>query len=94
VRSASVASGSVTVTGATTIDGEDVTSTIEVEHDALDCASRLSGCVARRPRTRGHPARPGACRPRPEAGGRRRRAEGTTTHPRRPPDGDRGQWTP
>ncbi|WP_264031627.1 discoidin domain-containing protein [Cellulosimicrobium sp. SH8] len=38
VRSASVSSGSVTVTGAATIDGEDVTSTIDVEHDALDCS--------------------------------------------------------
>lgn len=37
VRSADVASGSVTVTGTATIDGEDVTSTVEVEHDALAC---------------------------------------------------------
>jgi sugar phosphate isomerase/epimerase len=38
VRSASVESGSVTVSGAATVDGEDVTSTFDVEHDALDCA--------------------------------------------------------
>ncbi|WP_426309541.1 discoidin domain-containing protein [Cellulosimicrobium sp. E-16] len=38
VRSASVASGSVTVTGTATVDGEDVTSSFDVEHDALDCA--------------------------------------------------------
>ncbi|QJW35823.1 discoidin domain-containing protein [Cellulosimicrobium protaetiae] len=38
VRSASVASGSVTVTGTATVDGEDVTSTFDVDHDALDCA--------------------------------------------------------
>ncbi|MFC8923107.1 discoidin domain-containing protein [Cellulosimicrobium sp. NPDC057127] len=37
VRAADVASGSVSVTGTATIDGEDVTSTVDVEHDALTC---------------------------------------------------------
>ncbi|WP_069386015.1 discoidin domain-containing protein [Cellulosimicrobium cellulans] len=38
VRSAEVASGSVTVTGAATIDGEDVTSTVDVDHGELSCS--------------------------------------------------------
>ncbi|MBD5786669.1 discoidin domain-containing protein [Cellulosimicrobium terreum] len=38
VRSTSVPSGSVTVTGTATVDGEDVTSTLDVDHDGLDCA--------------------------------------------------------
>ncbi len=38
VRSASVASGSVTVTGTATVDGEHVTSTVEIDHDALTCS--------------------------------------------------------
>ncbi|OLT46136.1 discoidin domain-containing protein [Cellulosimicrobium sp. CUA-896] len=37
VRSADVESGTVTVTGTAAIDGEDVTSTVDVEHDALAC---------------------------------------------------------
>jgi len=38
VRSTSVASGSVTVTGTGTIDGESVTSTLDVDHEALTCS--------------------------------------------------------
>ncbi|MBN0041906.1 discoidin domain-containing protein [Cellulosimicrobium cellulans] len=38
VRATSVASGSVTVTGAATVDGEEVTSTVDAEHDALACS--------------------------------------------------------
>jgi sugar phosphate isomerase/epimerase len=38
VRSASVTSGSVTVTGTATVDGEDVTATFDLDHDGLDCA--------------------------------------------------------
>ncbi|MCB7136900.1 discoidin domain-containing protein [Cellulosimicrobium marinum] len=37
VRSASVEDGTVTVTATGTVDGESVTSTVEVEHDALTC---------------------------------------------------------
>ncbi|WP_454042278.1 discoidin domain-containing protein [Cellulosimicrobium sp. Marseille-Q8652] len=38
VRSTSVASGSVTVTGTGVIDGEDVTSTVDLDHDELACS--------------------------------------------------------
>ncbi|KFD43489.1 hypothetical protein IU11_10855 [Cellulosimicrobium sp. MM] len=38
VRSTSVENGSVTVTGTATVDGGDVTSTVEVDHDAVACA--------------------------------------------------------
>jgi len=38
VRSAAVESGTVAVTGTATVDGEDVTSTFDVDHDALTCA--------------------------------------------------------
>lgn len=38
VRSTSVESGSVTVTGTGTIDGEDVTSTSDVDHEGLACS--------------------------------------------------------
>jgi sugar phosphate isomerase/epimerase len=38
VRSTSVGSGTVTVTGTGTIEGEDVTSTFDVEHEELSCS--------------------------------------------------------